>query len=198
MKNGFCAALTGGIACGKTTVARFWQQWGAAVCDADAVAHELIAPGGDCVEDVLREFGESVRNSEGGVDRNRLGAVVFADVSARERLNALLHPVVIHQMQDWAGRIRREGRLGVAVVPLLFEAGMGKDWDVVICVASREEKMLERLAARGLSPTEAQARMASQWPVSQKKKLADRVIKNDGSLAELETECRLVWNDLFE
>jgi len=190
--------LTGGIACGKTTVARFWQQWGADLCDADELAHGLISPGGECVETVVQTFGERVRSPEGGVDRNRLGALVFADETKRLRLNALLHPAVIRQIQDWAGRIRREGRLGVAVVPLLFEAGMEKDWDAVICVASDEETMLERLAARGLSPTEAQARIASQWPVSQKMKLADRVIENDGTPAELETECRLVWNDLFE
>jgi dephospho-CoA kinase len=198
MKNGCCVALTGGIACGKSTVAAFWRQRGAAVFDADAVAHELIAPGGDAVEDVLREFGETIRRPEGGVDRKRLGALVFADETKRLRLNALLHPRVICRMQAWAEDIRRSGGRGVAVVPLLFEAGMEKDWDAVICVASDEETILERLAERGLSPSEAQARIASQWPVSQKRKLADRVMDNNGTLAELETQCQDVWNDLFE
>ena len=100
--------------------------------------------------------------------------------------------------EAWAAEIRRDGRSGVAVVPLLFEAGMEKDWDAVVCVASNEKTMLERLALRGLSPKEAKARMASQWPVSAKMARADRVIENNGSLAELETQCRAVWKDLFE
>lgn len=191
-------ALTGGIACGKSTVAAFWKQWGAAICDADTVAHKLIAPGGDAVEDVLQEFGETVRGSDGGVDRPRLGALVFADETKRLRLNALLHPRVIRRMQTWAEEIRQSGGRGVAVVPLLFEAGMEKDWDAVICVASDEKTILERLAERGLAPSEAQARVASQWPVSQKRNLADRVIDNNGTLAELETQCQDVWNDLVE
>ena len=191
-------ALTGGIACGKSTVADFWSQWGAEVQDADFIAHGLIARGGECVEAVVREFGERVRAAAGGVDRNALGAIVFADARARERLNALLHPAVIRQLRSWAEGIRREGRRGVAAIPLLFEAGMEKEWDAVVCVASDEKTMLERLAQRGLSPVEAQARIASQWPVREKRLRADRTIENNGSLAELETQCRAVWTDLFE
>ena len=86
----------------------------------------------------------------------------------------------------------------MAVIPLLFEAGMEKEWDAVVCVASDEKTMLERLALRGLSPEEAQARIASQWPVREKSARADRVIENNGTLAELETKCRTVWKDLFE
>jgi dephospho-CoA kinase len=198
MKKGFCVALTGGIACGKSTVAGFWRQWGAEVRDADLVAHGLIAHGGECVEAVVREFGSRVRAADGGVDRNVLGSIVFSDSSARERLNALLHPAVIRHMRAWAAESRRAGRLGVAVVPLLFEVGMEKEWDAVVCVASNEKTMLERLAQRGLSPEEARARLASQWPVSEKMTRANRVIENNGSLAELEAKCRAVWNDLFE
>ena len=198
MKKGFCAALTGGIACGKSTVADFWRQWGAEVLDADHVAHALIAPGGECAEAVAREFGARVRAATGGIDRTALGAVVFADPAARERLNRLLHPAVIRRMRAWADGIRRAGQRGVAVVPLLFEAGMEKEWDAVVCVAADEKTMLERLAARGLSPAEAKARIASQWPVREKRTRADRVIENNGSLAELENACRAVWNDLVE
>ena len=190
--------MTGGIACGKSTVADFWRQWGAEVLDADHVAHALIAPGGECAEAVAREFGARVRAATGGIDRTALGAVVFADPAARERLNRLLHPAVIRRMRAWADGIRREGRIGVAVVPLLFEAGMEKEWDAVVCVAADEKTMLERLAARGLSPAEAKARIASQWPVREKRTRADRVIENNGSLAELENACRAVWNDLVE
>ena len=190
--------MSGGIACGKSTVAEFWRQWGAEVLDADPVAHALIAPGGECVEAVAREFGAGVRAASGGIDRRALGALVFADADARERLNRLLHPAVIRRMRAWAADVRRAGRRGVAVIPLLFEAGLEKDWDAVVCVASSEETMLKRLAARGLAPAAAQARIASQWPVREKAARADRVIENNGSLAELEEKCRAVWNDLVE
>ena len=179
-------------------MADFWRQWGAEVLDADHVAHALVAPGGECVEAVAREFGDRVRAAKGGIDRTSLGAIVFEDAGARERLNLLLHPDVIRRMRAWAENVRREGRLGVAVVPLLFEAGMEKEWDAVVCVASDEKTMLERLAERGLSPAEAKARIASQWPVREKMARADRVIENNGSLAELEKTCRAIWNDLVE
>jgi len=197
MKKGFCAALTGGIACGKSTVAGFWRQWGAEVLDADDVVHALIAPGGECVQAVVDAFGPAVRAADGGVDRERLGRIAFADEAARRRLEALLHPAVVRRMRAWAAGIRRDGRLGVAVIPLLFEVGLDPDWDAVVCVAAREETMLERLAARGLAPAEARARIASQWPVREKAARADRTI-DDGSLAELEEKCRAIWNDLFE
>ena len=190
--------MTGGIACGKSTVAGFWRRWGAELLDADEVAHRLIAPGGVCVEAVQQAFGPRIWTPDGGIDRARLGAIVFADEAARQRLNALLHPPVIRRMRVWADGIRREGLAGVAVIPLLFEAGLEKEWDAVVCVASDEKTMLERLAARGLSPAEAKARIASQWPVREKMARADRVIENDGSLAELEKKCRAIWNDLFE
>lgn len=190
--------MTGGIACGKSTVAEFWRQWGAATLDADDVAHALIAPGGECAAAVVDAFGPAVRAADGGVDRERLGRIAFADEAARRRLEALLHPAVIRRMRAWADGIRRDGQLGVAVIPLLFEVGLDKAWDAVVCVAAREETMLARLAARGLAPLEAQARIASQWPVREKAARADRVIENDGTLAELEEKCRAIWNDLFE
>ena len=197
-KKGYCVALTGGIACGKSTVAETWRRCGADILDADAVGHELIAPGGECTEAVVREFGPEVRAADGGVDRARLGTLVFADLHARARLNGLLHPAVIRRVRAWAADIRRQGRLGVAVIPLLYEVGFEKEWDAVVCVASAEKTMLERLAGRGLSPAEAQARIDSQWPVREKTARADRVIENNGSLAELEEKSRTVWKELFE
>ena len=198
MAPGRCVALTGGIACGKSTVAVFWRDRGAAVCDADEVAHELMAPGGECIAAVAAAFGADVLGPDGGVDRAGLGRRVFEDPAARRRLEAIVHPAVIRRMREWAEAIRREGRLGVAVIPLLFEAGLEKDWDAVVCVASDEPTILERLASRGLTPSEAQARIASQWPVREKCARADHVIENNGSLAELETKSRAAWNHLME
>jgi len=198
MKSGRCVALTGGIACGKSAVAGFWRQWGAETLDADDVAHELLAPGGECVRAVAEAFGPEVLAPDGGVDRRRLGRIVFADPNARRRLEALVHPAVVRRMREWAADIRRGGRFGVAVIPLLFEAGLEREWDAVVCVASAEPAVMERLAKRGLSPDEAQARIASQWPVREKCARADRVIENNGSLAELESACRAAWTDMTE
>lgn len=190
--------MTGGIACGKSAVAGFWRRWGAEMLDADEIAHRLIAPGGVCVDAVQQAFGPRVWAPDGGIDRARLAAIVFQDAAARQRLNALLHPPVVRRMRVWADGIRREGLVGVAVIPLLFEVGLEKEWDAVVCVASSEQTMLDRLAQRGLSSREAQARIDSQWPVSRKMACANRVIENNGSLAELEAKARSVWNDLVE
>ena len=193
-----CVALTGGIACGKSTVADCWRRCGAEVLDADAVAHGLLGAGGECVEAVANEFGPQVRAADGGIDRARLAPLVFGDESARERLNALVHPAVVRRMRTWAAEVRRDGRLGVAVIPLLYEAGLEQDWDAVVCVASDEQNILERLAGRGLTPEEARARIASQWPVREKAVRADHVIDNNGSLAELEDKSRAVWKRIFQ
>jgi len=191
-------ALTGGIACGKSAVANLWQGWGADVLDADAVVHELLAAGGAAVDAVAAGFGPDVRAADGGIDRARLGQIVFADADARRRLEAIVHPEVIRRMRAWAEGIRRGGRFGVAVVPLLFEAGLAAGFDAVVCVVSAESTILERLASRGLSPEEARARIASQWPVGDKASRADHVIENNGSLAELETKSRALWNLLMQ
>lgn len=198
MKKGFCVALTGGIACGKSTVAGFWRRWGAEMLDADEIAHRLIAPGGVCVDAVQQAFGPRIWAPDGGISRARLAEIVFADAAARRRLNDLLHPPVIRRLRIWADGIRREGLVGAAVIPLLFEAGLEKDWDAVVCVASDENTIMERLERRGLTADQARARLASQWPIREKMARADRVIENNGSLAELETQSRAVWKELIE
>ncbi|MDR0993534.1 MAG: dephospho-CoA kinase [Verrucomicrobiota bacterium] len=198
MENGICIALTGGIACGKSTVCGFWHKWGAEILDADDVAHELIAPGGSCVDAVALEFGDKVRSPDGGIDRKRLGAIVFHDEIARLRLNDLIHPSVLQHLRTWAGRIREQGRHGVAAIPLLYESRSSEGWDSVVCVAADSEVVFQRLADRGLSRPEAEARVASQWPVRQKCARADIVIENSGTLLELEGACRRVWKEIFE
>ena len=198
MKPGFCIAVTGGIACGKSVAADLFRQWGADVADADEVAHALLAPGGECVAAVAAAFGPQVRAPDGGIDRQKLAGPVFADPRARARLEALVHPAVIRRLQTWADDIRARGRQGVAVIPLLYEVGLERNWDAVVSVVADEPVMLARLARRGLSAAEARARIASQWPVEEKAHRADYVIENNGSLAELEEKCRAVWKNLVE
>jgi|LSQX01.1.fsa_nt_gb dephospho-CoA kinase len=195
---GRCFALTGGIACGKSAVAALWRQWGAEVLDADDVVHELLAPGGACVASVAGEFGPEVVAAGGGIDRLRLGRIVFADAAARQRLEALVHPPVIGRMREWAADVRRRGKIGVAVIPLLFETGLEAEFDATVCVAADDAVVLERLAARGLDAAEARARMASQWPLAEKCARARYTIENNGSPAELETASRALWKTMTE
>lgn len=196
---GICIAVTGGIACGKTTVCNFFQAWGAEIWDADMEAHRLIAPGGAAVEPVLRTFGADLRDAHGGVNRPQLAKRVFADETALATLNALLHPPIIRASKEWARNIQcTPGARGVAAIPLFFECGMrpGPPWHTVLCLSSTRSTMLRRLLDRGLTEAEAMTRIDSQWPVGEKAARATALIENDGSLADLEAACRSFWNQL--
>ena len=192
-------ALTGGIACGKSTVCEFFRGWGAEIWDADEASHRLTGPGGALAEAVVARFGEGVRSADGGVDRKALGAVVFADAEALGALNRLVHPAVRAAGREWAAGVRERGGRGVAAVPLLFECGWegGGEWDEVASVCARRETVLGRLEGRGFAGEEAAARIDSQWPVEEKAARCKWVIWNDGGLEALEAECRRVWEGVF-
>jgi dephospho-CoA kinase len=178
-------ALTGGIACGKSAALAMFAELGARVIDADDVAHEWMGPGASGAAAVAREFGEGILRADGSVDRAALGRLVFGDDGARRRLNALSHPAVREILREWRDGVRAEGAVGVAAIPLLYESGMEGDWDGVACIVSDDDAVRARLAARGLNPAEAQARLDAQWPVEEKARRADCVIENRGTLEEL-------------
>lgn len=189
-------ALTGGLAAGKSTVARFLEEAGAATLDTDAVAHRLLQPGGPVYDQVVVAFGTGILAPDGTVDRTRLGSRVFADRAALSRLNELVHPAVRTVVAEWLPAQGDAGRHAVVTVPLLFEAGMTDGWDAILCVASPPERVRERLRARGLSEADIEARLAAQWPVEVKKQKADIVIENDDSLAVLKERVSGIWREL--
>jgi dephospho-CoA kinase len=178
--------LTGGIASGKSAVAAMLRELGFSVLDADSLAHKLIEPGQSAYEEVLREFGSTITDREGRVDRSRLGALVFADRTKLDRLNAIVHPrvaeVVLHQFDEW----QRNGTRDAAFVEaaLLIESGIHKHLDGLVVAWCRPEQQLERLAARGLSQDEAHRRIAAQMPVEEKLRLATEKIDCSGTLGE--------------
>jgi len=177
-------AVTGGIACGKSTFAELLGQLGCDVWDADAAVHVLEAPGGAGVGPIVDTFGKLVRAPDGGIDRQKLGQLVFSDAPARARLNAILHPLAHVAMRQWMLNSKKE--LRVAVVPLFFEAGWDADgWDLVVCVACRIEEQERRLMARGFSKRDAQERMAAQMPLQDKISRSDCVVWNDSSIEAL-------------
>ena len=190
-------AITGGIACGKSLFTRHLQRLGAEVLDADAVVHALEGAGGEAVQPIRTLFGESVIKSDGSVDRVRLGEAVFRDQAARERLNAVVHPLVRERVAAW---LRRPGE-GVRVVdvPLLFEAGWASDWDVIICVVSDETAQVGRLMrSRGLSDEQARARIAAQMPVADKAARAHWVVNNDAGADALAQKAEETYRLLRE
>ena len=180
-------ALTGGIACGKSTLADFLSELGCDVLDTDALVHALEAPGGAAVAPIVAAFGSEMLAADNGIDRRRLGQVVFADEAARLRLNRMVHPLVKTALARWLQAPGDQPK--VAVVPLLFEVGWeGGGWDAVVCVACADAEQQRRLRARGLPEAEARARVAAQLPLDEKVRRASHVVWNNGDLQALRRE----------
>ncbi len=190
--------MTGGIACGKSEVGQELRRIGIPVLDADDVAHDLMRPGRTVHRAVVRRFGRAIVGPGGAIDRAVLGRLVFADADARADLNALVHPAVRRERDRWLRDVLRHHAVAVVIVPLLFETGAGAAYDAVVCVAASRCDMMKRLRARGLTAAAAAQRIRAQMPLREKRRLADRVIENDGTLADLARMTRRVVADLME
>ncbi len=186
-------ALTGGIACGKSTAGRMLAEHGVAVCDADEIARELLAPGTPYTRRVIERFGPSIVDAAGAIDRRALGRRVFMDAAERAALEAIVHPETLRRLGAWLDEQRRMGRSAAAIVPLLFEVGATVGWDAVICVTADMAVVRRRLAERGLTPDEAERRVAAQWSLAEKARRADYVIENNGTLDELRRAVEQTW-----
>jgi len=182
--------LTGGIASGKSTVDRMLRDRDCMVLDADAIAHELLEPGQDVHDAVVREFGREILRADSTIDRGKLGAIVFADPAKRERLNAIVHPRIREISDGWFARLDAPGGPAVAFedAALILEAGLRKYFHCVVVCWCRPEQQIERLEERGLSLEQAQRRIAAQMPIDEKRRLADEVIDCSGSLEETERQ----------
>lgn len=191
-------AITGGIACGKSLFSRCLERLGVEVLDTDDVAHGLLGPQGEAVDDVRRAFGDRVVASDGGIDRRALGELVFSDPEARRRLNALVHPRIRSAVERWLAS-GGGAKVKAVAVPLLFEAGWGEGWDVVVCVAASEAVQVQRLMRdRGLSESQARARVDAQMPVAEKAARSHLVVRNDAGAEALESEAERVFRVLME
>ena len=174
--------VTGGIACGKSLVAGFLEEAGIPVIDADEVCHDLMRPGRPEHARIVAAFGPQALSADGEIDRARLGRVVFGSDARKAELEAILHPAAGRVIEAWIAGHPGAPLLS-AVVPLVYEAGWESKWDFIVCVAAPACLQLDRLAARGLSPEDAGARLAAQMPVEEKMRRADRVIFNAGPVA---------------
>ena len=173
--------LTGGIASGKSSVGRWLNQQGLPVLDADQFAREALEPGRPATNSVLQRYGSRVQaEATEAIDRAALGQIVFQDAAERKWLEQLIHPLV-RECFDQALSLHAKTPAVVLMIPLLFEAGLEALCGEIWLVDCDESQQLERLITRdGLSHEAAQARIAAQWPLSQKRALADQVISNQG------------------
>ncbi len=175
--------LTGGIACGKSTVVAILREQGCAVLEADPVAHKMIERSGAAYAGVIREFGEGICAPDGAVDRRKLAAIVFADPARLKRLNQIVHPHVLRLQDAQLAAWQELGLpLGIIEAPLMIEAGYHKKVDRLTVCWCRPEQQLERLTARGLTEEQARARIAAQMPIEEKRRLADDQIDCSGTL----------------
>ena len=191
-------AVTGGLACGKTEVARVLRRLGAVVWDADAAVHRLLRRGTPVHGRIVRRFGPGILRADGAINRRKLGDRVFATACERRVLNALVHPAVLRALRAWLAAQRRRGRPAAAVVPLLYEVGLDRGWDAVICVAADRSVALRRLRQRGLSLRAAQQRLRAQWPLARKVRRADVVLWNNGTRRALAASARMAWAALMK
>ncbi|MER8024227.1 dephospho-CoA kinase [Glutamicibacter protophormiae] len=177
--------LTGGVASGKSVVAAKLAQLGAVLIDADALARVVVEPGTPGLAAIRETFGERMLQEDGTLDRAALGALVFSDEAAREKLNAIVHPLI----REESARLRQaapSGALVVEDVPLLAESGQAPAYDVVIVVqAPREERIRRMVEDRGWTRQDAEARMAAQATDEQRADIADYLLVNDGTREQL-------------
>lgn len=194
--------LTGGIGSGKTTVSSLFEGLGATTIDADAIVHEQQAAGQPMLREIAAAFGEEILRKDGTLDREALGAIVFRDEQARTRLGAIVHPPVVAEMMRRAkSAVEADVPLVVLDIPLLFEgrvSGRGSggltDFDETVCVWVSRETQIERTMARDACDLEeAERRVEAQLSIDEKRKLADHVIDNSGTIEETRAQvARLV------
>ena len=169
--------LTGGIATGKSYVARRLQAAGIPVVDADLLARAAVAPGTPGFRAVVARFGPGVVDGAGRLDRARLAEIVFSDAGARRALEAIVHPQVRAAIDDFWAALPADTPFAVADIPLLFETGRPGDFDAVIVASCPQDMQIERIMQRdGATRAQAERRLAAQWPIDAKVRSADYVI----------------------
>jgi dephospho-CoA kinase len=182
--------LTGGIACGKSTVAHLLEAKGWQVVDSDAIAHQLMQPGGTNYQKLVDTFGSSILNEDQTVNRRYLGQLVFGQPALRHQLNELTHPAIRHA---WRSKVAdfssHSPQTPIAVmIPLLFEVGLQTEFFSVMCIGCSPRTQVKRLQSRSLSEEEAKIRVASQWPIEKKMQSSHYTIWTEGSLTVVELQ----------
>ena len=193
----YLIGLTGGIASGKSVVAKRLAEHGAIVVDADVIAREVVEPGSRGLAEIEAEFGSSVIAADGSLDRPALGAIIFADPAAREALNAITHPAVWRRSRELFAAAAEADPTAVVVydVPLLAEGTRTAEFDLVVVVHAHETTRLGRMVElRGMTEAEASRRIASQATDAERLAIADVIIDSDGDLADTMRQADELWD----
>jgi len=191
--------LTGGVASGKTTVSQIMKEEGAYLIDADQIARELVQPHQPAWNELVRSFGKEILQEDGSIHRKKLAEKVFTDPEKRKLLNQILHPRIKEEMDRRTREIGQKDPEAIVVIdaPLLVELGNHREVDKLIVVTSTQTQQMERLKERdGINSEEALRILSSQMPVEEKAKLADYVIRNEGSLEETKESVKEVFKEL--
>lgn len=191
--------LTGSIATGKSTVSRMLREKGYPIIDADEISRQVVEPGSPVLTSITEAFGPDVLLSDGSLNREMLGSLIFNDRENREKLNGIMHPAVrkemLRQKEEW---LENGSNTVIMDIPLLFESKLQSYVDKILVVSATPEIQMERLMVRnGYSADEAEIRINAQLPISEKEKGADAVINNNGTLKETEKqldELIVHWN----
>jgi len=194
--------LTGGIACGKSAVAKMFAELGVYVIQSDQVAHELYRPGEPVYAEVVQRFGRSIVKPDGEIDRAKLASIAFGE-NRIEELNRIVHPAVIQHQSKWIFEIASKEPDAVAMIEaaLIFEAGTNNRFEKMVVVTCQPEQKVARFAQRaGIDEASAKAeverRMKAQWPDEEKIKRADYVIDNSGPLSQTQAQVKKVFEEL--
>src|SRR6266849_7709913 len=192
--------LTGGIASGKSTVARTLAGLGCVIIDADAIVARLYRPGEAGYEALLGAYGRDIIRADGEIDRPKLASIAFVDNESAKKLNALIHPLVIAEEEGVisaeAQRFPDRDRIVVVEATLLLESGGKKRYDRIVVVDSEPAVQIDRAVARGMNREDARRRMARQMPREERRRLADYVIENNSDIGALEAESIRVYDKL--
>jgi dephospho-CoA kinase len=194
--------LTGGVACGKSTVARMFANLGARIVDADTIAHELYRPGEEVYQELVKRFGQVIVKPDGEIDRQKLAAAAF-DGGRVEELNKIVHPAVIRRQEQWMREIGAKDPYAVAMVEaaLIFEAGAKERFDKIIVVTCKPAQKIARFGQRtGMGEADARAdverRNKAQMPDEEKARRANFVIDNSGSVEETRHQVQRIYAEL--
>jgi dephospho-CoA kinase len=189
--------LTGGIGSGKSEIAIYLKHLGAGIIDADKVGHEIFNRGTPCWQKVVETFGKDIIDNEENIDRKKLAKIVFQNPEAMAKLNQITHPMILDEIQSRLKKFETAGyKTAVVEAALLIEAGWASYMDQIWLAIAPQDITLVRLKKRGLSESDAKARIAAQIPGETKIKQATAVILNDGSIDDLRKKVAKLWNGI--
>ncbi len=193
-----CHGLTGGIGSGKSTVAQLFADLGARIVDTDLISHQLTQTNGAAIQLIQQTFGPEFVNAQGALDRARMRGLVFVDSHAKQRLEAILHPLILAQAKALTAPIT-DAPYTLLVVPLLFENGRYRDWlqRVIVVDCPEQLQVMRAMQRSGLSEPAVRAIMRQQIDRAQRLQLADEIIQNDGSLDSLRVQVRELHSQLI-